>query len=134
MTYITSVMCHEMAHIEVRLMTRCVTTADAQHMNHGPGFQKVRSSIKHGARCSTQLMADIKADVRQMQARGYFGDGKLFSRPLDELTCQASGQMGTDSRIASRWEEKVFVGAFNLWTDSALTKKNPPTSRNMFAE
>jgi hypothetical protein len=45
--YITSVMCHEMAHIE--------------HMNHGPKFQK--------------LMADIKADVKAMQARGNFGDG-----------------------------------------------------------
>ncbi|WVR05950.1 hypothetical protein IAU60_002977 [Kwoniella sp. DSM 27419] len=47
MKYITSVMCHEMAHIE--------------QMNHGPKFQK--------------LMADIKADVARLQARGYYGDG-----------------------------------------------------------
>ncbi|WWD17810.1 hypothetical protein CI109_102252 [Kwoniella shandongensis] len=47
MAYIISVMCHEMAHIE--------------QMNHGPKFQK--------------LMAEIKADVSRLQAKGYYGDG-----------------------------------------------------------
>ncbi|KAK8865992.1 hypothetical protein IAR55_001143 [Kwoniella newhampshirensis] len=47
MAYIISVMCHEMAHIE--------------QMNHGPKFQR--------------LMAEIKADVSKLQAKGYYGDG-----------------------------------------------------------
>jgi hypothetical protein len=34
-------------------------------------------------------MAEIKADVRQMQARGYFGDGKSANGVgiLGKLTC-----------------------------------------------
>lgn len=36
-----------------------------QHMNHGPGFQK--------------LMGELKSEVREMQARGYYGDGESFS-------------------------------------------------------
>nr|XP_019015006.1 uncharacterized protein I206_01094 [Kwoniella pini CBS 10737]OCF53787.1 hypothetical protein I206_01094 [Kwoniella pini CBS 10737] len=47
MQYVISVMCHE-ASFE-------------SQMNHGPKFQK--------------LMAEIKADVSRLQARGYYGDG-----------------------------------------------------------
>jgi hypothetical protein len=48
-------------------------------MNHGPKFQKVswQPSIMSWTKLTIQLMAEIKADVREMQARGNYGDGEL---------------------------------------------------------
>ncbi|WVQ85288.1 hypothetical protein IAT38_007453 [Cryptococcus sp. DSM 104549] len=70
MPYIISVMCHEMAHIE--------------QMNHGPKFQK--------------LMADIKADVSRLQARGYYGDGFWSDgkRLSDSVRMGGDGLRSTD--------------------------------------
>ncbi|KAF9524858.1 WLM domain-containing protein [Crepidotus variabilis] len=45
--WLMSTLCHELAHIK--------------HMNHGPGFQA--------------LWSRLRAEVRQLQDRGYFGDG-----------------------------------------------------------
>ncbi|WVW82392.1 hypothetical protein I302_104399 [Kwoniella bestiolae CBS 10118] len=75
MPYIISVMCHEMAHIE--------------QMNHGPKFQK--------------LMADIKADVRGLQARGYYGDG-FWS---DGKRLRDSVRMGGEGYRASDFPEYI---------------------------
>jgi len=48
-------------------------------MNHGPKFQKVSflPSEHFANEANNQLMAEIKADVREMQARGNYGDGEL---------------------------------------------------------
>ncbi|WWC86328.1 uncharacterized protein L201_001201 [Kwoniella dendrophila CBS 6074] len=75
MSYIISVMCHEMAHIE--------------QMNHGPKFQK--------------LMAEIKADVSRLQARGYYGDG-FWS---DGKRLRDSVRMGGEGYRASDFPEYV---------------------------
>ncbi|WRT64221.1 uncharacterized protein IL334_001150 [Kwoniella shivajii] len=75
LNYIISVMCHEMAHIE--------------QMNHGPKFQK--------------LMAEIKADVRRLQSKGYYGDG-FWS---DGKRLQDSVRMGGESYRASDFPEYV---------------------------
>ncbi|WWC58662.1 uncharacterized protein I303_101206 [Kwoniella dejecticola CBS 10117] len=75
MQYIISVMCHEMAHIE--------------QMNHGPKFQK--------------LMAEIKADVSRLQARGYYGDG-FWS---DGKRLKDSVRMGGEGYRASDFPEYV---------------------------
>lgn len=75
LSYIISVMCHEMAHIE--------------QMNHGPKFQK--------------LNAAIKADVRQMQAKGNFGDG-FWS---DGKRLRDSVRTGGDNLQASDFPEYI---------------------------
>lgn len=61
-------------------------------MNHGPKFQK--------------LMRDIKADVANMQARGYYGDG-FWS---DGKRLKDSVKMGAEgvSALSSRLPIEVF--------------------------
>jgi hypothetical protein len=50
-------------------------------MNHGPKFQKVsKPGFSLASKLTDQLMAEIKADVREMQAKGNYGDGELCER------------------------------------------------------
>ena len=62
-----------------------------------------------------QLMAEIKADVREMQARGNYGDGQV---PASQSSGRADrkdfGQMETSSRMGRGWEAKVCVSPFIL--------------------
>ncbi|KAJ7593048.1 WLM domain-containing protein [Mycena floridula] len=63
--WLMSTLCHELAHIK--------------HMNHGPAFQK--------------LWSDLRAEVRALQDKGYYGDG-LFSagtRLADSATVPGEG-------------------------------------------
>ncbi|ORX36008.1 WLM domain-domain-containing protein [Kockovaella imperatae] len=90
--YIVSVMCHEMAHIE--------------QMNHGPKFQK--------------LMREIKQEVKEMQARGYYGDG-FWS---DGQRLKDSVRMGAEGLKPSDFPEYVCgVSA----SDAKKAKRRPPT-------
>lgn len=57
-------------------------------MNHGPKFQKVcfPPSEHLANEANNQLMAEIKADVREMQVRGNYGDGELIAANRPTLT------------------------------------------------
>ena len=64
-------------------------------MNHGPKFQKVSSNSFLGSVADGQLMADIKDDVRKMQSKGNYGDGKQ----------SGSSWPGLTRRVLVRWAE-----------------------------
>ncbi|ORY23213.1 WLM domain-domain-containing protein [Naematelia encephala] len=66
-----------------------ITSVMCHEMNHGPKFQK--------------LMASIKKDVREMQARGYFGDG-FWS---DGRRLKDSVKMGAEGLKPSDFPEYV---------------------------
>lgn len=51
MEWLIHVVCHELAHIK--------------QMNHSPAFQRVNNAYK--------------SQVRQLQSRGYFGDGRFHT-------------------------------------------------------
>lgn len=55
-------------------------------------------------------MAEIKADVREMQAKGNYGDGTSRQTVTKfPAHLQVSGPMVNDSEIESRWGEKACV-------------------------
>ncbi|KAH9814063.1 WLM domain-containing protein [Melampsora americana] len=89
MGYLLSVMAHELAHIH--------------HMNHGPQFQKLNTKLR--------------SEIRQLQAKGYYGpgfwssgqrlkdsatsvgDGALVASDLPQYTCGGSNTQGTRRRV-----------------------------------
>jgi hypothetical protein len=81
----------------------------------------------------SQLMREIKEDVRQMQARAYYGDGQYLDASLNILglftsdramltMMKASGPTGRGSRIAPRWVPKACVRP--IYTDSIHVPKD----------
>ncbi|KII89937.1 hypothetical protein PLICRDRAFT_571252 [Plicaturopsis crispa FD-325 SS-3] len=69
-SWLMSTLCHELAHIK--------------HMNHGPAFQA--------------LWARLRADVRALQQKGYYGDGYYSSgtRLADSARVRGKGLEVTD--------------------------------------
>lgn len=70
-------------------------------MNHGPKFQKVRREMRLCSQTPLiqplQLMAEIKADVREMQAKGNYGDGKCYHRLKSRPDTYLQGSGPTDN-------------------------------------
>ncbi|KAF8905048.1 WLM domain-containing protein [Gymnopilus junonius] len=86
--WLMSTLCHELAHIE--------------HMNHGPAFQA--------------LWARLRSEVRQLQNRGYYGDGYW-----------SSGQRLRDS--ARVGDESIEAGDFPEYMCGGAQSRARPTAR-----
>ncbi|KDR76338.1 hypothetical protein GALMADRAFT_476977 [Galerina marginata CBS 339.88] len=86
--WLMSTLCHELAHIK--------------HMNHGPAFQA--------------LWSRLRAEVRQLQDRGYYGDGYW-----------SSGQRLRDS--ARVGEEGLEAGEFPEYMCGGAQSRARPTAR-----
>ncbi|OCH95379.1 WLM-domain-containing protein [Obba rivulosa] len=90
-SWLLSTLCHELAHI--------------QHMNHGPAFQA--------------LWAKLRQEVRELQNKGYYGDGYWSSgtRLAD------SARVGTYGISAEGLPEYMCGGAHSRKRPTALRRK-----------
>ncbi|KJA19444.1 hypothetical protein HYPSUDRAFT_204506 [Hypholoma sublateritium FD-334 SS-4] len=77
--WLMSTLCHELAHIK--------------HMNHGPAFQA--------------LWSQLRAEVRQLQDRGYYGDGYWSSG----TRLRDSARVGGEGIVEGDFPEYVCGGA-----------------------
>ncbi|KAI0707333.1 WLM domain-containing protein [Earliella scabrosa] len=90
-SWLLSTLCHELAHIK--------------HMNHGPAFQA--------------LWAKLRDDVRELQGKGYYGDGYWSSghRLMD------SARMGGQGLDAGDLPEYMCGGAQSRQRPTALRRR-----------
>ncbi|KAI6003952.1 WLM-domain-containing protein [Pisolithus albus] len=112
--WLISTLCHELAHIK--------------HMNHGPAFQ--------------DLWRRLRQQVRDLQSRGYFGDGYWSAgrRLADSSVVSGQGIQagdlpeymcgGAHSRVRpARGRRSVVVAGPSLHTGAQTTKKRKAGSR-----
>lgn len=112
--WLMSTLCHELAHIK--------------HMNHGPAFQ--------------DLWRRLRQQVRDLQSRGYFGDGYWSAgrRLADSAVVAGKGIQagdlpeymcgGAHSRVRPvRGRRSVVVAGPSLHTGAQTTKKRKAGSR-----
>ncbi|KAI0367791.1 WLM-domain-containing protein [Pilatotrama ljubarskyi] len=93
-SWLLSTLCHELAHIK--------------HMNHGPAFQA--------------LWAKLRRDVRELQSKGYYGDGYWSSgtRLAD------SARMGSQGLDAEDLPEYMCGGAQSRARPTSVRRRRRP--------
>ncbi|THH30030.1 hypothetical protein EUX98_g4159 [Antrodiella citrinella] len=113
--WLLSTLCHELAHIKVCVFSSSDTDvfqlAYNQHMNHGPEFQA--------------LWSQLRKEVKELQSKGYYGDGYWSSGTRLADSAVILGPNGQSGDLP----EYMCGGAQSRKRPSSLRQRRPPSTR-----